>query len=73
MNIPLLFFICLGVAVLGFIVALINIATGIQRTFKSGSPMSLIVIHIIAGLMYGLGGAGTIGFGIAWIVTYLKH
>ena len=73
MNIPLLFGISLGVCVIGVIVAFINIATGIQRTFKSGSPMSMIIVHIIAALMYVLGGFGAIGFGIAWICTYLKH
>jgi hypothetical protein len=26
-----------------------------------------------AALFYALGGMGTVGFGIAWIVTYLKH
>jgi hypothetical protein len=74
MNIPLLFFICLGAAVLGLIVAFINMVTGVKRTFASGTPpMSMFVIHIIAGLCYVLGGLGAIGFGIAWIVTYLKH
>ena len=74
MNIPLLFFICLGVAVLGIILALVNIGTAAKRFFTSDNgPGSVIVVHIMAGLMYVLGGFGAIGFGVAWIVTYLKH
>lgn len=74
MNIPVLFFICLGVAILGLIVALVNLATTSKRFFSGDDgPRNIIVTHIIAAVLYGLGGFGTLAFGIAWIVTYLKQ
>jgi hypothetical protein len=72
MNIQTAFFTCLVIAALGIIVAFINILSAPSRAMRSGSFTSLFVVHIIAGLCYVLGGLGTIGFGIAWIVTYLK-
>lgn len=71
MNIPLYFFISLGVAVLGFVIAALNMLT-LPRRASKGSAMSIFVVHIIAGLFYGLGFLGMIEFGVVWIVTYLK-
>ncbi len=62
---------CLIIAAIGLIAALINMATAMQRSF-SGKMQSVFVIHIIAAGMYIIGGLAAIGFGIAWIVTYLK-
>jgi hypothetical protein len=73
MNIPHMFFICLTVAVIGFIIAIVNVATGVKRTLASGNPTNMLLVHALAAIVYVLGGLGTIGFGIAWIVTYLKH
>lgn len=76
MNIPLLFFIFLAIAIVGFIVAAINMLIAAKRVFRSGifdTKNNTILVHIIAGLCYVLGGIGAIGFGIAWIVTYFKH
>jgi hypothetical protein len=72
MTIPLIFFICLGIAVFGIIILFLNMLTAMSN-FRSDQFHSIILVHIIAGLFYILGGLGTIGFGIAWIVTYLKH
>ena len=72
MNIPLFFFICLGVALIGIITAFVNMGTAISGRLLS-APGKVIVVHIFAGLLYVLGGIGTLAFGIAWIVTYLKH
>ena len=76
MNIPLLFFIFLAIAVVSFIIAMVNILTATKKVFDSDMwslTHKAISIHLIAGLFYVLGGIGAIGFGIAWIVTYLKH
>jgi hypothetical protein len=69
MTIPQIFFSCAAVAVIGIIVAVINMATAMtNRTLQS-----LFITHCIAGLMYVLGGLGALVSGIVWIVTYLKH
>ena len=72
-DIPHAFFVSLAVAVTGIVVAIINMLTAMKRIFSSGETKSVIIVHVLAGLMYVLGGLGAIGFGIAWIVTYLKH
>jgi hypothetical protein len=72
MNIQQAFFTCLAVAIVGFLIAGLNMI----RAFKSGFNVQIkqaFITHIVAGILYGLGGLGTFGFGIAWIVTYLKH
>ena len=73
MNVEHAFFTCLAIAIVGFIVAALNIATAAKRMFTSGEPTSIFVVHILAALMYGLGMLGTIGFGIAWALQYMKH
>ena len=72
MSIPAAFFLCLTFCIVGIVVAFINIATAPKRAFGSGNVTSIFAIHVMAALCYVLGGLGTIGFGIAWIVTYLK-
>lgn len=72
MNIQTIFFICLIVAIIGFITAIINMFTAPKRFFSEGVT-GIIGVHIVAGAMYGLGGIGMIVSGIIWIVTYLKH
>ena len=72
MNIETMFFISLTLTIIGFIIFIINMLSAllnkVGREFKR-----IFIIHIIASLFYGLGGLGTIGFGIVWILTYLKH
>ena len=31
------------------------------------------ILELAADIFYGLGLLGAIGFGISWIITYLKH
>lgn len=71
MNIPLCFFISLGVCAVGLIAAFANMIFGIKQMFER--PTMVFIIHLIAGLMYALGGLSSIIFGIVWIVTYLKN
>jgi hypothetical protein len=70
MNIPFWFFFSLTVAIIGLIVAVINVATALGQT---NNLTRVFVIHIVAAFFYALGSFGVLAFGIAWIVTYLKH
>lgn len=72
MNIPLCFFISIGVAALGIVIAIVNFAT-FTRVFKTGETKSIIGLHLLAMALYIPGAFATLAFGIAWIVTYLKH
>jgi hypothetical protein len=72
MNVEHVFFISLGIAALGFLIAGINIVTA-SRVFKTGEVKSFLFIHIFAGICYVSGIFCAIGFGIAWLSQYLKH
>lgn len=71
MTISNLFFISLAVMIVGFLLAAINIVTAPKRMF-SDKVTSIIVGHVIAWILNVVGWLGMIGFGIAWIVQYLK-
>jgi hypothetical protein len=75
MTIPQLFFTFLTVAAIGYILAFINVATAMTSIFKDGigSAKAVFIRHAICAFLYLTGGLGAIGYGIAWIVTYLKH
>jgi hypothetical protein len=64
----LAFFICLGVAVVGTIVAIANMI----RAVKGGLSSNKMVVHILAGSMYALGGIGALITGIIWLVQYFS-
>jgi hypothetical protein len=72
MTIQQLFFTSLAIAIIGILILAINMITAITMR-RLNKMASIFIIQIIAGLMYGVGGLGVLGFGIAWIVTYLKH
>ncbi len=73
MEISHLFFLFLIVAVIGIIAAFINIATAATRMVNDGDIKNVLVVHVIAGLFYVLGGLGAIITGIIWALHYLKH
>ena len=64
------FFICLGILIFGIIMGILNFAIAVSN--DSRTVGNFIIVHLIALLCYVIGGLGSIGFGIAWIVTYLK-
>ena len=74
MNIPLLFGISLAVLIIGIVLAILNIGFWVREDIKGNMNVgNLFLVHAFAAVFYALGGIGTVGFGIAWIVTYLKH
>lgn len=72
MNIPSCFFTCFAFAIVGIIIAVINMLTAQSHAMRGGSFARFFVVHIIAGLCYVISAFGMIGFGITWIVTYFK-
>jgi hypothetical protein len=66
-----LFFSSLGLVGLAAIIMFINITIGVSHgDFRSATRV--MIVHIVSCLLYFLGGLGTIGFGIAWIVQALS-
>lgn len=70
MNIQLYFWISLAIAVIGIISGILNLALVIGA--NKGSFGGVVGRHILAAILYVIGGAGVIGFGIAWIIQALK-
>jgi hypothetical protein len=66
-----LFFSSLGLIALAAIVMFFNIITGLSHGDFRNAPR-VIIVHFISCALYGIGGLGTIGFGIAWIVQALS-
>jgi len=66
-----LFFSSLGLVGLAAIIMFINITIGVSHgDFRRAKRV--MIVHMVSGLLYFLGGLGTIGFGIAWIVQALS-
>jgi hypothetical protein len=66
------FFISLGILILGVVIGLLNFFLAAAMTERR-TVGGFIGVHLLAMLCYVVGILGSIGFGIAWIVTYLKH
>jgi len=64
------FFICLGILIFGVVMGILNFVIAIANEKRTVG--GVVIVHLLAMLCYAIGGFGTIGFGIAWIVTYLK-
>ena len=67
-----LFFSSLGLVGLAAIVMFINITIGVSH-HDYRSATRVMIVHMVSGLLYFLGGLGTIGFSIAWIVQALSN
>jgi hypothetical protein len=77
--IPTLFFIFVGLAVLGFIIAVVNMALmaksmtqGSFLNHDSGRFTKGIALHIIAGGIAAVCSMGAVITGIMWLVMFLK-
>ena len=72
--IPHLFFIFLGIAVLGVIAAFVNMACAVNKLGSGGldGMGKTVILHLVCGLFYVVGAIGTLITGIMWIVTYCK-
>jgi hypothetical protein len=66
-----LFFSSLGLIALAIVTMIINIVTGVTH-HDYRNALRVLIVHIVSCLLYILGGLGTIGFGIAWIVQALS-
>jgi hypothetical protein len=73
MNIEHAFFVCLAITISGLLLAIVNMLFIIREGLSDNNLRNGLVVHGIAAVLYFIGGLFTIGFGIAWIVTYLKH
>lgn len=60
---------------MAIVTMIINIVTGLQTSLNYQNPdraIRVMIVHMVSGLLYILGGLGTIGFGIAWIVQAIS-
>lgn len=73
MAISTLFFIFLGAALVGFIVAALNMLSAFKQFGSGGRSISSIFgVHILAGIFYVIGGLGAFITGIVWLVQAIK-
>lgn len=79
MAISTLFFIFLGAALIGFIIAAINVLSAFKCFGKDSrsrndnrSLSNIFVVHILAGIFYVIGGLGAFITGIVWLVQAIK-
>jgi hypothetical protein len=73
MNVEHAFFTCLAMAAIGLILVVVNICAAVTKDFTNRGLGNVFAVHCIALLFYLPGMIGTIGFGIAWALQYLKH
>lgn len=73
MSIQVLFFLFVAILISGFIVAIVNMAKAVSGFAKAEMDVpSTFKKHLVAMVLCFIGGLGTLGFGIAWLVQVFK-